>query len=182
MSKIYVDANSLLLDSFKLAKNIHNSGYIPDKIIGVWRGGSLITFAIDEYFRFQGIKIRAYPLKVEAYSGNNLNKKIYVYGFKDLSKQIKKNSNVLIIDDVFDTGSSLKRVVKDISMITKNIKIATVYYKPKKNKTKLKPDFYLHETNSWIVFPHELENLSLKETKSKNSKLSLLLTTKKLRK
>ena len=68
-------------------------------------------------------------------------------------------------------------MINKIKPFTKNIKIATLYYKPEKNKTNLKPDFYLHETNSWIVFPHELENLSLKEIKLKDSKIYDSLTT-----
>ncbi|MBT3992871.1 MAG: hypoxanthine phosphoribosyltransferase, partial [Gammaproteobacteria bacterium] len=43
------------------------------------------------------------------------------------------------------------------------IKVATPYFKPKKNETNRKPDFYVHETEKWLVFPHELEGLSLQE-------------------
>ena len=45
----------------------------------------------------------------------------------------------------------------------KKLKVATPYFKPSKNKTKRKPDFYIHETEKWLVFPHELEGLSLEE-------------------
>ena len=34
-----------------------------------------------------------------------------------------------------------------------DIKVATPYFKPTKNKTGRKPDFYLHETDEWLVFP-----------------------------
>ena len=46
---------------------------------------------------------------------------------------------------------------------TPKIKVATPYFKPSKNKTKRKPDFYIHETEKWLVFPHELEGLSFEE-------------------
>ena len=36
-------------------------------------------------------------------------------------------------------------------------------FKPKKNKTDRKPDFYIHETEKWLVFPNELEGLSIEE-------------------
>ena len=40
------------------------------------------------------------------------------------------------------------------------IRIATVYYKPTRNRSRLKPDFFVHETDRWLVFPHELQGLS----------------------
>ncbi len=46
---------------------------------------------------------------------------------------------------------------------TPEIKVATPYFKPSKNKTNRKPDFYLYETEKWLVFPHELEGLSIEE-------------------
>jgi hypothetical protein len=43
------------------------------------------------------------------------------------------------------------------------IRIATVYYKPERNHSSLKPDFYVRSTNSWLVFPHELHGLTPEE-------------------
>ena len=47
MARIYVDANSLLLDSYKLANKIYKSKYKVDLMISTWRGASLVTLAID---------------------------------------------------------------------------------------------------------------------------------------
>ena len=38
-----------------------------------------------------------------------------------------------------------------------------LWYKPNNNQTSLKPDYYLHETDKWIVFPHDLAGLSMQE-------------------
>jgi hypothetical protein len=43
------------------------------------------------------------------------------------------------------------------------MKIATPYFKPENNKTDRTPDFYLYETNEWLVFPHELTGLTKHE-------------------
>ena len=40
------------------------------------------------------------------------------------------------------------------------VKFAALYYKPGRNETELVPDYYLHETTQWLVFPHELDGLS----------------------
>ena len=71
------------------------------------------------------------------------------------------------MDDVFDSGRSIQQVIWDLEKKCRrnspSFKIATPYYKPTNNKTELVPDFYLHESDEWLVFPHELEGLSAAE-------------------
>jgi len=45
----------------------------------------------------------------------------------------------------------------------RTIKVATAYYKPSRNRTDLIPDFYVHQTEDWLVFPHEIKGLSEEE-------------------
>ena len=78
--------------------------------------------------------------------------------------------SLLIVDDVHDKGITIKSLVEELSKRSRantpnNIKVATVYYKPNRNKTNRVPDFYVHETDKWIVFPHELEGLTAEEIK-----------------
>mgnify|MGYP003327988378 CR=1 FL=1 len=47
--------------------------------------------------------------------------------------------------------------------LPKTIKIATPWYTPSRNTTSIVPDFFIHETDSWLVFPHELSGLSMEE-------------------
>ena len=58
---------------------------------------------------------------------------------------------------------------------TPEIKVATPYFKPSKNKTNREPDFYLHETDQWLVFPHELDGLSIEEIKKNKPELRDLI-------
>ena len=48
IAKTYITADELLLDSFRLGVQIHNSGFKPDFIVGVWRGGTPVGIAIQE--------------------------------------------------------------------------------------------------------------------------------------
>jgi hypothetical protein len=43
------------------------------------------------------------------------------------------------------------------------IRIATVYYKPERRRSSLVPDLFVHETNRWLVFPHEIQGLTREE-------------------
>jgi hypoxanthine phosphoribosyltransferase len=60
---------------------------------------------------------------------------------------------VLVVDEVADTGKSLKLVKEHIiERGAKEVKIATVYYKP---WSIVKPDYYEKKSSRWIVFPWE---------------------------
>ena len=49
--------------------------------------------------------------------------------------------------------------------------MATPYFKPAKNKTDRQPDYYVYETDEWLVFPHELHGLSTDEIKTHKPEL-----------
>ena len=67
----------------------------------------------------------------------------------------------------------MKKVLKENSP---EIKVATPYFKPRNNKTDFKPDYYLHETEQWLVFPHELEGLTKEEIKINKPELKKLIS------
>jgi hypoxanthine phosphoribosyltransferase len=104
---------------------------------------------------------------------------VQVYGLNYIIKQVESEDSLLIVDDVHDTGVSIQKIISDLQKACKKntpeIKVATPYFKPQKNKTKRKPDFYLHETEKWLVFPHELEGLSFDEISKFKPELSDLI-------
>lgn len=180
MNKHFINAEALLLDSFKLARKIHDDGYYPDIILGLWRGGSPITIAVHEYFTYQGRSVEHFPIKVSAYQQMNQQKKqVDVQELSDLFPVLKEKKQVLIVDDVFDTGNSITALLKGLHVLLNGlpieIKIATPWYKPDNNQGKNQPDYYLYTTNEWLVFPHELCGLSKQELQANNPTLAQLL-------
>jgi hypoxanthine phosphoribosyltransferase len=169
MDKIYITATALLQDSIRLAARIHRSGFKPDFIVGIWRGGTPIGIAIQEYFEFIGVDTDHIAVRTSAYVRiGERAKTIRVHGLHYLIEEADADDSLLIVDDVFDSGHSIEALLKELqSKMRRNmpgqVKIATPWYKPGNNKTSLRPDFYLHETDKWIVFPHELVGLSLEE-------------------
>ena len=83
------------------------------------------------------------------------------------------------MDDVHDTGISVQQIITDLKKACKKntpeIRVATPYFKQLKNKTDRTPDYFLHETDEWLVFPHELEGLTLDEIKANKPELNALL-------
>ena len=76
---------------------------------------------------------------------------------------IPAGSKVLVLDDVFDTGRTAAAMHERMSALKCEMKMACVFWKPEKNVTSYKPDFYVRTLDSWIVFPHEIEGLTREE-------------------
>ena len=55
MKKTFIQADQLLEDSFKLAWNVYESGFRPNYIVGVWRGGAPIGIAVQEFLEVLGV-------------------------------------------------------------------------------------------------------------------------------
>ena len=175
--KIYLTASSLLQDSFRLAAKVHRSGFTPDFIIGIWRGGTPVGIAIQEYFEFVGVQTDHIAVRTSAYVGiGQRSKTIRVHGLHYVIEEANADNSLLIVDDVFDSGHSIEALLRELSEkmrlnMPRNVRIATPWYKPGNNQTSLKPDYYLHETDKWIVFPHELAGLTMQEIETGKTEL-----------
>ena len=170
MKKTFIQADQLLEDSFKLAWNVYESGFRPNYIVGVWRGGAPIGIAVQEFLEVLGVSSDHIAIRTSHYSGiDKHNSNVKVYGLNYVIRQLESEDSLLIVDDVHDTGLSIQQIVNDLKAACKkntpDIKVATPYFKPTKNKTERKPDYYLHETDEWLVFPHELDGLTIDEIK-----------------
>nr|WP_010133387.1 phosphoribosyltransferase family protein [Microbulbifer agarilyticus] len=166
--KQYISAQSLLDDSYTLALKVVESGFQPDYIVGVWRGGAPIGIAVQEMFDFLGFHADHIAIRTSSYSGvNQRQKEVKVHGLTYLIKQVESHEKMLIVDDVYDTGLSIQQAISDMRKAAKKntpeIRVACPYFKPSRNQTDMEPDYYLHETDKWLVFPHELKGLSMDE-------------------
>ena len=171
MEKLFVSAEELLKDSFELALQIFESGYRPSFIVGVWRGGTPVGIAIQEVLELLGCDTDHFSIRTSSYEAmDKQSKTVKVYGLQHLVDTINVDDQLLIIEDIFDSGRSVDAIISKLEEKCRrntpsDIRVATVYYKPTRNKTSRTPDFYLHETDAWTVFPHELEGCSAEELK-----------------
>ena len=162
MDKHFISAESLLRDSFVLARQIFDSGFRPDFIVGVWRGGAPVGIAVQEFLEFQGIPSDHIAIRTSSYTGiNQQDKQVRVHGLQYVIDHADSEHRLLIVDDVFDSGRSIRAILEELSIkcrrnLPETIRIACPWYKPTKNVTSLTPDYYVHETDQWLVFPHEL--------------------------
>ena len=167
--KHYITAESLLEDSFRLGMQILDSGFRPTFIVGVWRGGSPVGIAVQELLDFFGVETDHIAIRTSFYRTiAQTRDKVRVHGMQYIIDHVNADQGLLIVDDVFDTGLSIDAVISHLRHKARrntpdDTRIATVYYKPDSNRTGREPDFYIHKTASWLVFPHELHGLSRDE-------------------
>ncbi|MDH7563648.1 MAG: phosphoribosyltransferase [Candidatus Bathyarchaeota archaeon] len=132
-----------------LAAKIRKSRFKPDIIVGVSRGGWPPARVLSDLLSNPNLA----NVRAEFYLGVAETK-----GEPTLTQRVSVDvvgKNVLIVDEVADTGKSLKLVKEHIiERGAKEVKVATVYYKP---WSIIKPDFYEKETSLWIVFPWEIK-------------------------
>jgi hypoxanthine phosphoribosyltransferase len=129
------------------AETISKSGFKPDIIVGIARGGWLPARVLSDLLENPNLA----NVSAEYYVGiaETKNAPVVTQGVS-VAVTGKK---VLIADDVADTGRSLNLVKEHIlQQGAKEVKTATVYYKP---WSIIKPDYYAKATKLWIVFPWE---------------------------
>lgn len=183
VEKLYLTADRLLEDSFRLANMVLDAGFRPSHIVGIWRGGAPVGIAVQELLAYKGIECDHIAIRTASYTGiDQQEKEVRVYALGYLIDVLNPEDRLLVIDDVFDTGRSIAAFLAELSArcrhnMPQTVKIATAYYKPSRNKTRLRPDFFVHETEEWLVFPHEICGLSEDEIRAHKPGAGLILSS-----
>jgi len=178
--KFYISANDLLADSFSLGHQVLASGFAPTHLVGIWRGGAPVGIAVQELLAYHGQPCDHIAIRTSSYSGiDRQNGAVKVFALGYLIDTLGPDDRLLVIDDVFDSGRSIAAFLDELSTrcrfnMPRAIRIATVYFKPSRNVTLLKPDFFVHETDAWLVFPHEINGLSVNEIRRNKPEAAII--------
>lgn len=151
---------SITVDLYNL---VRNDGYFPDIIAGISRGGLVPARIISDLYLCQSQKPTLAIMQIGFYSGVGKTQKEPII-YQDLPGHIH-GKKILLIDDVADSGVSLDFAMKYLSMKKPlEVRIGTLYYKP---WSMLKPHYYVEETESWIIFPHERYEFMAEQLKNR---------------
>ncbi len=145
-----------------LADEIKKNKFNPEVIVGIARGGWIPARILSDLL---GNSYTA-NLKIDFYRGVGETKERPI--ITQTISTIVEGKKVLIADDVADSGKSLKVAKEHLEQCgATQVKIATIYYKP---WSIIKPDFYIKETEAWIIFPWERKEFVSKMIESLRSK------------
>ncbi len=173
--KVYLSANELLLDSFRLGKQVLDSGWRPDVLIALWRGGTPVGVAVHELLLVRGIHTLHMAVTCQSYTGIGVRGEVVFENAAALLSQLRPEHRVLVVDDIFDTGGTARAALRLLAPCCAEVRLATLYWKPNLAVTDIRPHYHVRETSAWIVFPHELEGLTPDEIRRKNPALHDLL-------
>jgi len=172
--KLFIEEQDLLLDGYRLGVRIFNSGFRPDFIVGIWRGGSAVGIVVQECLQYLGIETDHISIRT-SYRGKSTYQdvidhadSIRVHGAQYLYETMNAADKLLIVDDVYSSGLNIKAVIDRLRAkmrrnMPADVRVAVPWYKPARNRTNRIPDYYLHETDQWLVLPYELNSLTLEE-------------------
>jgi hypoxanthine phosphoribosyltransferase len=185
MNERFIQADDMLRDSFQLAANIFEAGFKPDFLVGLWRGGSAAGIAVQEGLDYFGVKTDHIAIRTSYTGARHYTQmvskadSIRVHGLQYLLENLCSNHSLLIVDDVYSTGSSVNAVINQLALKTRrnlpqDIRIASVWYRPTEKSLRT-PDYYVHETQDWLVLPYEMSGFSIDELKTNRPEMGALL-------
>ncbi|MFX1334432.1 MAG: phosphoribosyltransferase [Promethearchaeota archaeon] len=130
---------------------VREDNFSPDIIAGISRGGLVPARIISDLYLCEFEKPTLAIMQIGFYSGVGKTEKEPII-YQDLPGHIH-GKKILLIDDVADSGISLDFALTYLNMKKPlEVRIGTLYYKP---WSTVKPRYYVEETESWIIFPHE---------------------------
>ena len=176
--KRFIDEEDLICDSFRLGVRIFDDGFRPTFLVGLWRGGSSVGIYVQECLQYLGVETDHIAVRT-SYTGQadyqqmveNPEDNIRVHGTQYLLETLNAEDSLLLVDDVCSSGLTLRVVINRLQQRLKRnmpqrVKIATVWNKPGHNRTGQAPDYFLHETDDWLVLPYELSGLTMDEVRA----------------
>jgi hypoxanthine phosphoribosyltransferase len=129
-----------------------NDNFQPDLLIGICRGGLIPLGILAGEAMFNNRTILT--IDVASYDADDKQDELQVL-FPVHFEDYQNCGSVLVIDDLVDSGQTIDYIV---SMVKRElphatVKVATLLYK---ERSKIIPDYYVQQTNDWIVFPWEV--------------------------
>ena len=146
MKKLYYGYDLFINDTQILVDKSRD--FKPEILLAVARGGLTLSHLMAQAFNIRDL----YTLNSIHYDGGKKLDSFDVFNIPDLSWA----NRVLIIDDIVDSGETMKEILFILKEKFPNIefKIATLFYK---NTALIKPDFSIREANEWIDFFWEVD-------------------------
>lgn len=173
MNKLFPTEQDQLLDGFRLGHRIHQSGYRPTFIVGIWRGGSVVGIVVQECLASLGLETDHIALRTSYDGAEEYHQtireqgSIRVHGSQYLIEAVNATDRLLIVDDVFSSGRHTRAVIERLqSRLKRNmpqdVRVAATWWRTSADHAE-SPDYYVHTTDQWIVLPWELKGLSRDE-------------------
>lgn len=142
IERYYYSYSQFLKDMKGLGSLLENRDF--SAIIAIARGGLTISHFLSNRLNIRSV----YSVNSISYSGNRKLENIHIFGLPHLQDE----KSILIVDDISDSGETLKTVVENLQNLYPNTKFYTftIFYKA---TSSFQPNYYIHKIeNVWIDF------------------------------
>lgn len=150
MEKEYLTWEEYGVASRQLAMMVADSGYHPDIILGIARGGLTPAGSLGYALSVKNI----YIMNVEYYTGEDERMEVPVVLPPYLEFVNLEDQKILIVDDIADTGETLKMVRDFCAGQVGDVRTAVIY---EKDRSVVKCDYVWARTNAWVEFPWSVD-------------------------
>ncbi|CAN5321670.1 phosphoribosyltransferase [soil metagenome] len=134
----------------ELAQAIADDGFRPDAVIGIARGGLPLAGALGYALDLKMLG----SLNVEFYTGMGTTLDAPIVLPPTLDQDSLQGKSILLVDDVADSGRTLKLVVQLLRDGGSEVRTVCLYSKP---STVEEPHYVWRKTSKWIMFPWSSE-------------------------
>lgn len=146
-----------------------------DQIVAISRGGLTLGHLLSDLLQTQIATIA-----IQSYTDIQTQGELKIMGKLPIPI---RGQRVLLVDDVADTGKTLKRAISYLKKShPTSVTTATMFYKP---HSVFKPDYFVKTTSQWIIYPHDtvetirqISKSLLKEGKSDSQIADFLMSLK----
>ena len=153
-----------------LCRELHSDQWYPDYIVGITKGGLVPATMIAHY-----LHCRMETLKISLRDGGECESNLWMaedaFGYQDGKSVPELRKNILIVDDINDSGATLNWIREDWpsgcmpndpdwnSIWGHNVRVACLYNNAASNSM-TRVNYYAKQINKrerdeWIVFPWE---------------------------
>jgi hypothetical protein len=173
--RLIIDPDTYLVDCFRLARQIWEDGYRPDFLVGLWRGGAPPGIAVQEYFRWKGHDLYHTAIRTQSLEGLLHGDGYDIKGLEHVLEIIAAEHRLLLVDDFFDTGRTIYEVVRHLRRKARRnspeVRVAVVYYRPRRRRYQVGPNYYVREVESRPLLPDRLTQLTEDELRARDPEL-----------
>jgi hypoxanthine phosphoribosyltransferase len=134
--------------TLRLSERVVESGFKPDVVVGIARGGWIPARVLSDVLYADSLQ----NIRIEYYS--DVGKKGREPKITQPITGSLEGKSILLVDEVADTGDSLYYAIEHVEALgAGDVKTAVLHWKP---WSRVKPDFYMVQTERWTVYPWEL--------------------------
>ena len=142
----YYTWQNLIRDSKILAKKLAKFKF--DYLVAVSRGGLIPATILGYLLKIKKIQTIGFSHYIADGRRGKLTK-------TSMPHRNVRNSKVLLVDDVVDTGLTMQRAVADLKKRGNKVTSAVIHYKSI-NKPVVRPDYFVKDPSKfWVVYPWE---------------------------